>query len=290
MKNRSVSNSTRLKEIKKKKRVYLRRKISIVFVGVIVLFGGLAYLSSLPKINIQNIKIVGNKVIDSMPVESLIKSNLEGKYLWMFPKTNSIIYPREKIEKDLINNFQRMKDISFSLKDLNTLEVSFKEREAEYIWCGVNLPEGEVTDELKCYFMDDTGYLFDESPFFSGEVYFRFFGPVDNVDSPKGANFVSGEFENLVIFKESLKKLDVKPVAIFLKDDKDIEVILSSSLSLREAPKIIFKSDSDLNKMVENLQSALTAEPLRDDFKNKYNSLKYIDLRFGNKVYYKFND
>jgi len=138
--------------------------------------------------------------------------------------------------------------------------------------------------------MDETGYLFDESPFFSGEVYFRFFGPIDNTDSPKGANFSSGEFQNLVIFKESLKDLDIRPVAIFLKEDKDIEVILSSSQSLREAPKIIFKSDSDLNKMVENLQSALSADPLRDDFKNKYDSLKYIDLRFGNKVYYKFND
>lgn len=290
MKNRSVSNSTRLKEIKKKKRVYLRRKILIILIGVIILFGGLAYLSSLPKINIQTIQIVGNKVIDSMPVESLIRSNLEGKYLWMFPKTNSIIYPREKIEKDLINNFQRMKDISFSLKDLNTLEVSFNERDAKYIWCGENLPEGEVSDDLKCYFMDDTGYLFDESPFFSGEVYFRFFGPINNIDSPKGASFASEEFQNLITFKESLKKLEIRPVAIFLKEDKDIEVILSSSRSLSEAPKIIFKIDSDLNKMVENLQSAITAEPLKNDFKNKYDSLKYIDLRFGNKVYYKFND
>lgn len=288
MKNRSVSSSTRLKEIKKKKRINLRRKLLVILLGVFILFGGLAYLSSLPKINIQNIEIVGNKVIDSMPVETLIRSNLEGKYLWMFPKTNSIIYPREKIEKDLINNFQRMKDINFNLKDLKTLEVSFNERDAKYIWCGEYLPEGEVNDDLKCYFMDETGYLFDESPFFSGEVYFRFFGPIDNINSPKGSNFVAGEFENLIIFKESLKKLDVRPVAIFLKEDKDIEVILSSSRPLSEAPKIIFKSNSDLNKMVENLQSALTAEPLKDDFKNKYDSLKYIDLRFGNKVYYKF--
>jgi hypothetical protein len=53
-------------------------------------------------------------------------------------------------------------------------------------------------------------------------------------------------------------------------------------------PEIIFKIDSDFQKIAENLQAAITTEPLQTDFKNKYSSLLYIDLRFGNKVYYKF--
>ena len=48
--------------------------------------------------------------------------------------------------------------------------------------------------------------------------------------------------------------------------------------------------DSDFEKLAENLQAALMTEPLQSDFKNKFSSLLYIDLRFGNKVYYKFNE
>jgi len=72
-----------------------------------------------------------------------------------------------------------------------------------------------------------------------------------------------------------------------MKEDGDIEIYLKPVDSLN-FPKIILKSTSDFNKVVENLQSVLTTEPFQSDFKNKYSSLLYIDLRFGNKVYYKF--
>ena len=48
------------------------------------------------------------------------------------------------------------------------------------------------------------------------------------------------------------------------------------------------KMTSDFQKIAENLQAALATEPLRSDFKNKYSSLLYLDLRYGNKVYFKF--
>ena len=64
-------------------------------------------------------------------------------------------------------------------------------------------------------------------------------------------------------------------------------MFLSSSTS-QMGPEIIFKADSDFNQIIENLQSVLTTEPLQTEFKTKYSSLLYIDLRFGNKVYYKF--
>ena len=136
MKNRSVSNSTRLKEIKKKKRTNIRNKFVVIFIAVVLLFGGLAYFSSLSKINIKNIEIVGSKVIDKEPILNLVTENISGKYMWLFPKTNFLIYPKNKIEERLVDSFHRMKDISFNLKDTETLEISFKEREPKYIWFG----------------------------------------------------------------------------------------------------------------------------------------------------------
>lgn len=288
MRNRSVSSSSRLREIKKKKLLNLRNNFFACFLGVTVLLGGLAYFSRLPKVNIQNIEIVGNKVIDKEPVENLVKDILKDKYLWLFPKTNIMIYPREEIENNINHYFSRAKDINFNLKELNTLEISFNEREPESLWCGEILPEGELSSDMKCYFMDNVGYIFDEAPFFSGEVYFRFFGGIANVENPKGSIFMEDSFQKLISFKDSLLKLNLKPSVLYVKNDRDIEIILTSSLPLKEAPRIIFESSSDLVKMAENLQSALAVDPLKRDINEKYKELKYIDLRFGNKVYYKF--
>jgi nucleoside-diphosphate-sugar epimerase len=38
----------------------------------------------------------------------------------------------------------------------------------------------------------------------------------------------------------------------------------------------------------ENLDAAIDTEPLKSKLKNKFSSLEYIDLRYGNKVYDKF--
>ena len=82
--------------------------------------------------------------------------------------------------------------------------------------------------------------------------------------------------------------MGLKPYAFYVRDDGDIELYLQSVVPLSSAPKIIFKGNSDIVKLVENLQSTVAVEPLKTDLKQKYNSLKYIDLRFGNKIYYKF--
>ena len=54
--------------------------------------------------------------------------------------------------------------------------------------------------------------------------------------------------------------------------------------------KIIFKKENDSAKLVENLSLAVGAEPLRTDLAQKLKSLLYIDLRFDNKVYFKFQE
>ena len=89
----------------------------------------------------------------------------------------------------------------------------------------------------------------------------------------------------VIAFKNTLLDLGIKPTSLYLVGE-DIEIYLSSKSPY--SPKIIFKKDFNLEAISENLQTALDAEPLKSNFKNKYASLEYIDLRYGNKVYYKF--
>lgn len=284
---KSALNSPRLLELKKKKHKILRRKIFFLISIFILILIILSFLSKWEKLNINAIQISGNKVLETQMIEDVVKEEIAGNYFYFFPKTNFLLYPQHKIETDLKNKFKRIKNIFVNDRNIKTLDISLTERTALYTYCGTNLPTLDNNNQ-KCYFVDDEGYIFDEAPYFSGEVYLKFYGATNpNGENPIGAYFFQQNFGKLILLKETLEKIGIKPVVFYLEDGGDMKMFLSSSTS-ELGLEIIFKSDSDFEKMVENLQSVLSTEPLQSDFKNKYSSLLYIDLRFGNKVYYKF--
>ncbi len=287
--NRSVLSSPRLSELKRKKRKILKRKIFFLVFSFILILIGLSFLSKLEKINIDNIQISGNKMVETKMIEEVVKEKLAGYYFGIFPKTNFIIYPQHKIEAELKNKFKRIKDVFVNDRNIKTLEIYISEYEGKYLWCGITPPE-LVDNNQKCYFMAEEGYIFDEAPYFSGEVYLKFYGLVypAQTDNPSGSYFFQPNFIKLISLKETLEKTGIKPVVFYIQNDGDIKMFLSSSSMSQKGPEIIFKTDADFEKVAENLQTILTTEPFKSDFRNKYSSLLYIDLRFGNKVYYKF--
>lgn len=299
MRKKSILNSPRLLEIKKKKLRIIKRKLLLVFIVLLVIIVALCFVLRIPKINIHTVEVSGNNVIDTEVIKEITEKELQGSYLWFIPKTNFLFYPKKDIIRELGDQYKRLTDIEVKVLGMQTLEVSVKERVGLYTWCGEDLPEEGINfEDLKCYFMDREGYIFDQAPYFSGDVYFKFFGPIGDgekdmessnfLESPAGHYFIPEIFARVVLLADSLSQIGAKPMAVFIKDKTEIEFYLESSHPIRSAPKIILNQDADFIKIAENLDSALSTEPLKTDFKKKYDSLLYIDLRFGNKVYFKF--
>ena len=284
MHKRNVLSSPHLAELKiKKRRILIKKVLGIVFL-FLVTFVGLGFASRWNKMNIKDVQIEGNKVVDTEVIRKLVEKEVEGYYLWLYPKTNFLFYPKGNIEERLREEFKILKDISTNVENTKTLKVSVSERTPIYTWCGDNLPLLDTEMNYnECYFMDEDGYIFDEAPYFSGEVYFKFYG-----SAKLGSLYLPAIFQNLILFKKTLESMGLKPVALFKEETENIKIFLSSRTSASE-PEIIFKANANLEKIAENLQTALTTEPLQSNFKNKYSSLLYIDLSFGNKVYYKFS-
>ncbi len=279
MQRKNVLNSPGLLELKKRRRRVFFRKIFVSFFLISVIFASLAYISHTPGLNINAITITGNQTVSSEAIKTFIEKELEGNYIWFFPKTNILFYPKNELKNKLSLQFQRLKDVILSIKNNETLEVKLTERVGLYTWCGNN-PEENISVDKKCYFLDKDGYIFDEAPYFSGEVYFKFYG------SAKVGDFFSKKnFQQLIYLKGALTAIKLRISSIYLLEDNDLKIFLSGSAG---KAFIFIKADSDFQNMVENLQTALNTEPLLSQFKNKYSSLEYIDLRFGNKVYYKF--
>jgi len=281
---RDVLNSPRLTELKKHRQRVFWNKLIIFFVGILIIFIFLAYLSRINRLNISSVEITGNKIVDTQIIQDTVKNELAGKYLWLFPKSNLFLYPENTIKNILQDKFKRLKNINLSLKNNSTLVVSVAEREPSYIWCGAT----PTTNLTNCYFLDENGYIFDQAPYFSGDVYFKFYGaPTPALGDPSGTYFFQPRFKELVAFRDILISLGLKPISLYETSDGDIQVYLSSANKI-DPPKIILKADADFQNVAENLQAALGTEPLQSKFKNNYVKLQYIDLRFGNKVYDKF--
>ncbi|MCM2339144.1 MAG: FtsQ-type POTRA domain-containing protein [Burkholderiales bacterium] len=288
MRRKIILNSPRIQELKRRKRQTVLKKLSWVVFFFLLVLVGLSFLSRWSKLNIDKIEVTGNKIVETKIIEDFIQQELAGNYFWIFPKTNFILFPQNRIENELKNKFKRIETISVNDKNIKTLEVSISERNALYTWCGVEPLIVEDSDQ-KCYFLDKEGYLFDEAPYFSGDVYFRFYGVNDiDTENPLGNYFFKQHFNRLIHLKDLLEKTELRAIAFYVMENGDIKILLKKQGEMTENPNVILKTESDFDKIIENLQSVLNTEPLQSDFKNKYSSLMYIDLRFGNKVYYKF--
>lgn len=282
-------SSPKLEALKKKKSATKKKKLSIFLVGISILFVGFVFLSRIEKWNINNIEITGNNIVDTSLIASAVESNLKGAYIWFIPKTNILLYPKESITANLEKSFSRLKNISIQTKSSQTIGVSVEERNAKYTWCGEIPPSQKDLSPQNdlCYFMDTEGYVFDSAPYFSGNVFFRFYGKTDGV--PPGVFFEKENFLKIIFYKETLENLGLKPIAFYIKSKEEGSIFLESAKNLLGA-EVLVKIETDQNQLMENIQAALNTKVFKDKILNEYDKLEYIDLRFENKVYYKFHE
>ena len=284
-------DSPRLLQYKNQKRKNTIRNTGLyacIFVTIIIL---LSFLSRIDKFKIKDVNINGNSIVDTETIKALVSNELKGNYLYFLPKTNILFYPKNKIQNALLLNFKRLKDVNISLDKDRNLIISVSERKGFYIWCGFESNfEIENTSKESCYFMDDQGYVFDKAPYFSGQVYFKFYGYFTNNSNEDflGKYFKPSIFSKLITIKERVSLVGLKPLAIYILPSGEIDMYLARGKNSLVYPKIIFKEDNDFEKIQGDLESALSTEPLKTNIVTNYGNLLYLDLKIKNKVFYKF--
>jgi hypothetical protein len=290
---RDTLESPRVKELKRQRIQSKKKKILLWTVGSIVLLTGLAFASHLRVMRIERVTISGNTVVNSDVILEKVQDELFGRYLFAFSKQNFLLYPKNSIEKHLLGTLKRLETVKVTLTDTHTLSVKVSEREGRYLWCGHTFSEeiGDVPND-ECYYMDTSGYIFSKSPYFTGNVYIKFFGTglfSPSID-PIGRQYLPIEqFAEIETFLSGLPALGIEPYALRIIDGGDYDLYIASLEPGRLVyTKILFNEHSDPKKLLENLSAALKAEQFKNDFTARFNDLLYIDLRFASKVYYKF--
>ncbi len=270
----SKSNSIRSPEFHKKKQKENFKKSALILFSFIILIFTPIYLFGLDRFQIRNIEIAGNDSTSKDELSKIIIDNLKGNYLLLFPKSNALIYPKNKILNDITSSIPRIENINISLQNPTSIKVSVVERKPVGLYC----KELKATEE-NCFFLDDKSYIFANSPTFSDDVYFVYLiEPA--FENPIGETYLPvNEFIKLPLFIKSLNSLNLFPRAL-------VTTSKEYYFELTGGGKIIINRADDLIMIKNNLESFLTdQEEARNP--NFIENISYIDLRFGNKVFYK---
>jgi hypothetical protein len=246
----------------------------------------------LPAFTIDNIEVSGNYIINDSSIDNFVRNKLNGKYLFIFNKSNSFIYPHKDIYDGLIDEFPRIEFLSLKRTNLKTLTVEIKERSGSYLYCGEIVPESRNEVGENCYFVNREGYIFDKAPYFSGNVYFKFYtkviGPGGKNNFIKSYVLDNDYFHRLVKFIGQINSSGMRPIYIVINKEDGSSTLYIYNSNNGKYPKIIFKNDADLNLIFENLSTAMEKKEFKEDVMSNINNLNYIDLRFKDKVLYKF--
>ena len=259
----------------------LRRKrliLKAVIVGVIfaAIFAGVVAFFRMPYLQVEKIEISGNNLINSDGLIKKIKTNLEGKYFGLFPKANIFLIPKDKILAELPEEFKRIKKISLDKKYFGAIAVKLEERNNAVLFC----------EKEDCAYADEKGFVFEKAPYFSGAVFLKLIDQ-RNSDSGENAKTIDGYLGISLIAESEFKKILEFAGLAAKKGGGVSEVVLKKEniyeFYTQEGWKVILNDKNEPQSVYPNLITALDA-----NIKDKRPKLDYIDLRLGNKIYFKY--
>lgn len=248
---------------KKAKKAVLLGVLSLLLLGVIV------YAFSRPEFRIASIEINGTSRVGEEGVRSAVEAGLSGAYFGLIPKSHTLLYPRGAIKQTLLHDFPALSQVSISLQNLAALRVTLREREPLALWC---------TSATDCFLIDETGFVFSEADEGTEHLYYHF--EAEATSTPIGKEAVSPtRLSAFIAFLKQLEGLGFDTDKIILKGADELEVTLRGgwTLLLRE---------SEFEKSLANLKLLLAQNDLLPK-KGSEPSVRYIDLRYGNKIYFK---
>ncbi len=270
--------------LKKKRNKKLFYYGVVVFLFIIIFFIS-AYIARRPELSVSKVELSGGVLVTQQEIESSALQYLEGDYLWFFPIANSLWYPKSGLEKYLKESYGRIDTIDISSKDLTTLQIHITERKPVALWCKKINEIGEsgaVSVRDDCYFMDSNSVIFAEAPTFSGDAYFKYYGLVEASD-PVGQSYLASSTEFSIISSLVLatQKLSLRPQYLLARGEGEFSIVIFGGA------EIYFDLKKPIVNTIENLEALL-----ENDFPKTRENLpvEYIDLRFGNKLFYKLKN
>lgn len=287
----AINNLPQREEYLRKKRKQKQIRFGIFAFVLFSCFGLFVYLAHRPEFRITNVELSGGILVTQDDVKEKTTEFLSGNYYWLFPKNNYFWYADYDLGDYLKESFKRIDTLKIRNKGFKSLTITITERKPFAIWCNTvpgpdnSVSEGVMEDgsenKENCYFIDQNSTIFAPAPEFSGDAYFKYYGLISD-QSPIGKEYMASttEFAQLVDFVSTVKSLNIRPQYIVAKEKGEFSLVLSGG------GEIYFDIKESVTKSEENLKALLKTPEMTIDADGTL-PIKYIDLRYGNKLFYK---
>ncbi|OGZ08653.1 MAG: hypothetical protein A2942_02575 [Candidatus Lloydbacteria bacterium RIFCSPLOWO2_01_FULL_50_20] len=267
--------------IRRSRREHLRRidhAFEMVFRVLFVcyfLFIFSAWFSYRETFHIAEVEIRGVQAVDAGSVEGKIESQLARHLLWKIDRGNSILYPRSAMRSAILDVDSRVKDVTIAVEG-KKLTAVISEYSPAFLWCP---PENVSTTTITmrgCSFADLEGHIFSPAPEYSGDPFIVF---ATAIEAGKTNDVLPREeFDRVSTFLRSLSGLGLVPRVVRQSGEHDFLITTAEPWAIR------WSSERDPAEDARNL--ALVLKNLNEDHSTA-SVLKAVDLRFGNKVFYR---
>ncbi|HVU75538.1 MAG TPA: cell division protein FtsQ/DivIB [Candidatus Paceibacterota bacterium] len=243
----------------------------IVLVAALVY--GVHWLSYLPQLNISTVQITGAERVSPELLQQYTDSLLHDGSYHFLSRSNIFLYPAQVLESRIVGDFPAIKSAQVSRDTLfsRTLFVRIDERR----------PFAQVCEGVNCYLLDDTGYIFSAYDASSTENIanpYIFTGLSASSTNPIGQTFIPGHMPGVIALLTILQQqTGLSPHMVAIADDQDFTVHFAEGFDL----KVSFGEDAAT--VARNLKLLLSTPPLSE----KTGQIEYIDLRFGDRAFYK---
>lgn len=268
--------------------VYWLSRISILLILFFLFFVALGGVSHKAKWRIEKIDILGATVVSVDDVRKIVKEKLKGNYFFVYSRENSWLFPKSEIKRTLLETFPRLADAVITRYDPNTIAINLSERKPYALWCGVE-PKETVKD---CWFVDSNGFVFDKAPVFSDGVYVELYARLmeKNAGVPIGARIPNSRFLVADTFVKLASESIGKMSSFSIMENSEMEVVIyeSTKYPFISGSTIRFLGTSKPEILLKKLLLAIPAQFPENVARAK--KLLYIDMRFGDKVIFGFQN
>jgi hypothetical protein len=276
-------------KLAKHRKAQARFRRILAFIFAVIILGGAGYFIYADRFQIKGIAVTGSEAISGDTIAASAEASIDGKSLYVFPKRNIFLYSKKSLEASLAESFPRLDNISIDI-DNKQLAIVVTEREPAYLWCGESIPATrQASFDSTCYFLDSTGYIFSLAPQFSDSVYSRIYTTLPTGENPIGQYaMTSSVLTRVATFAKQITSNAFKPSAYSITPDGDALIFLYRDSD--SSPAIRYNPLHDPLAVVAQFKAAIATEPLKSKLATSLSTLDYIDVRFPNKIFYKFND
>jgi len=256
-------------KIKSKIHLWFKRIIIILF---FILFGSIVYfLLFSPIFNVKKITFIEDgKEIIYPELLTKLDEILKNQNIFIFSGSNLIILNSKKLKQELLKYFSQLENLEIKKEFPNKLIINFSKRKLAMLICN-----------LDCFTVDKNGIAFNRALKTEG---FLFLKVKTDLDINIGQKIIDPNFlDFLMQIKEEVdQKIPNLTIEEFNLTKSNLKVF-DTIAKTNENWYIYFDLLGNSNEEIDNLKKVLDIE-----IKENRKKLEYIDLRFGNKIFYKY--